>query len=75
MMTEYVIDVPDNIECVKWSEVDAKTRLMGLPLREEIIRCRDCKGREGDEFSSPCPSYLLSGEDPDGFCAWADRDA
>lgn len=32
----------------------------------EIIRCRDCK-------KLGCPLFIAHGQDPNGFCAWAER--
>lgn len=42
--------------------------------QEEIIRCRDCDGskRKGLER---CPTFEAHGKNPNGFCAWAERDA
>lgn len=40
---------------------------------EAVIRCRDCDGskRKGLER---CPTFEAHGKNPDGFCAWAERD-
>jgi len=44
-----------------------------LPVREEIVRCRDCEHYEWREHlgrSYCCGEYPT---EPDGFCAWGER--
>lgn len=46
-------------------------------LREEIVRCRDCKYYiDSDLFYNPFCSFLNDHDtQPDGFCAWGERNA
>ena len=53
----------------------------GGELREEIVRCRDCK-RFGPETSDHeyrgewwCELFMTDLARPDGFCAWGRRRA
>lgn len=48
-------------------------------VREEIIRCRDCRDHEESNLcrywsaNSGMEFYGQVYTDPDGFCAWAER--
>lgn len=61
-MTEYILDL---------TAFDSETLDDGL--REEIVRCRDCKLWESNdcEWNPFCndPDF----DEPDGFCAWGKR--
>ena len=67
-MSEYIVEMYD--ECEKYSsEYGCKpTNTHGFPLREEIVRCRDCAFREvhdGNEYPI--------GERGSVYClAWSD---
>lgn len=69
-MSEYVYDIGDYHD----------------PIREEIVRCCDCKHHEylnvsySDKLFSVCLSEQWIGAEgdnplvePDGFCAWGER--
>ena len=64
-MSEYV--------CERWDEVD------DWIVREEIVRCRDCKFyiEDTEPIDPGWPMMCAdSGRDmlePDGFCAWGER--
>ena len=88
-MSEYIIE---------WSGIGARiTELVGSEtpclavkhlreerLREEIVRCRDCKhftpkgthkfenGKVNADFCEYIRGWMLQ-ITPDGFCAWAER--
>ena len=65
-------------EYVYWADSD------GLYMREEIVRCRDCKhftpkgmhkfenGKVNDDYCIYVRGFMLQ-ITPDGFCAWAER--
>ena len=40
---------------------------------EEIVRCRDCKYCMSFWKSDYCDYFSHVTNDPDGFCAWAER--
>lgn len=79
-MTEYVVD----LNGVETKEVvtddDRFMALWGLPVRERIVRCRDCKHYNEHEWviatdvSDVC--HFWHGEptkvEPDGFCKWGE---
>lgn len=73
-MSEYIIDWDENLVIDTFSKNS---------LREEIVRCRDCKHYyEADNYhpqgnyTSHCCKYFDTYNDevaPDGFCAWGER--
>lgn len=79
---ERIVEIPD---CIKSKEkADPFSLDYGWPVREEIVRCRDCKSVEntlcfsdGDRGSVarnvPFCVKLRRETDPDGFCAWGER--
>lgn len=71
-MAEYIVGV-DEKRKVGDPKIDPLAYLHRLPVLEEIIRCRDCKGSEDGPWHK-CETFLAHGEDPDGFCAWAECD-
>lgn len=42
-------------------------------VREEVVRCRDCKHCMSYWKSDYCDYFSHVINDPDGFCAWASR--
>lgn len=69
-MTEYIIDWDENLVIDTFSKNS---------LREEIVRCRDCKfchknycEKRTSPTVSPSEIYWIP-VDPEGFCAWAVR--
>lgn len=81
-MNEYVVD----LNGVETKEVvtddDRLMALWGLPVRERIVRCRDCKHYVDHEWfiatdvSDVC-HFWADGNgvkvEPDGFCKWGER--
>lgn len=72
-MTEYIIDWDENLVIDTFSKNS---------LRDEIVRCRDCKfyhPREGAtlncRFEHPSMPNTVEWciAEPDGFCKWAER--
>lgn len=72
-MAEYIVDY-EQIP-LKWRDGYG---LSDLDLKEEIVRCRDCKlcderyGRLLCRRDMSCDEIALDVE-PDGFCSWACR--
>ena len=71
-MTEYIIEVA-NADCMVGSPFDTPY------LREEIVRCRDCKfchknycEKRISPTASPSEIHWIPVE-PDGFCKWGER--
>lgn len=69
-MTEYIVKFETN------SPILARViESRSAQLRGEIVRCRDCKWF--DTHTEPNLCYRLdNGEpvEPDGFCAWGERE-
>lgn len=42
-------------------------------LREEVVRCRDCKHFVTNIHGSYCKRSISTTSDPNGFCAWSSR--
>lgn len=87
-MTERIIDLAGvaTVKSVKeLTGSDALAYLWGLPVREEIVRCKDCKrqwvfdlsGMYGTHEHDQMYCALVAGHSrlvkPDGFCAWGER--
>ena len=86
-MSEYIVDVGDADEEYIEHFGYMATAYADNPIRELIVRCRDCRHyREhkffkstlgmglGTDISDVC-MFFSSGVkvEPDGFCAWAER--
>lgn len=85
---ERIVDIPSGIKTIKVGLNDPlfTKMLTGFPVREEIIRCRDCKhvvhtngdwvcGRFYRLYGDPVyiESWCMHETQPDGFCAWAEK--
>lgn len=73
---EHIVDIPDNIETI--NNVFGKDWIMGLPVREEIIRCRDCcwlienaTPEDPDGRVHFCRYIGFDMAETNGYCAWA----
>lgn len=79
-MSEYIVDgaVPNHTVRVE-DEREVYWHMTHLPVREEIVRCRDCKHCRRDDSRWYCSElmfdidFVTSSTPPDGFCAWAER--
>lgn len=79
-MAEYVVDL-NGVETKE--AVTGDDRLMalwGLPVRERIVRCRDCEYYRDHEWmlvtdvSDVCHFWADGVKvEPDGFCKWGER--
>ena len=87
-MSEYIVSVPDEeaeyfVERFGFENV----KLFGYGLTGEIVRCRNCKHYVDHEWITS-PQYGLGSDfehvchfwhgkptkvEPDGFCAWGER--
>jgi len=89
-MAEYVIDLTGvEVKTIKEAHsIEAIEALWGLPVREEVVRCRDCdNATECEDGTLDCHGPLVQTWDywndeplrnpvpPDGFCAWGKRRA
>ena len=86
-MAEYVVKGAEPNETVLHTQSpNGYESWQWLPVREEIVRCKDCKhmhtvrhwlGMDVDEcwLHADCESGALGKErtEPDGFCAWGVR--
>lgn len=77
-MSEYIVDVGDADEKHVQRFNTQATSLFGHPIKEQVVRCRDCrfcgKGSWGAETFPVCRrgihAFQVSNE---GFCAWGKR--
>ena len=67
-MREYIIDLTGVVikKADKLNEDEFYSFLWGFPVREQIVRCRDCKYFDTRKCKSQWPFRL------DGFCAWGE---
>lgn len=79
-MSEYIVDVGDADELHFAAFQKRAEFCFGYPVREEIVRCRDCKFYILDEFDeAECHQFTDYYDQPvhwpesDGFCAWGKR--
>lgn len=80
-MSEFVVDLTDvPTKTVKDpTSSDALAHLCGLPVREQIVRCKDCEhfavDQSDHEYRSGwwCKRWDTNMVKPDGYCAWASR--
>lgn len=72
-MSEYIVSVPFEHDEVFVANMGAeRTHLYGYELREEIVRCRDCKYLIA--HGAGCAHWdYCDIESIDGFCAWGER--
>ena len=76
-MSEYIVDGAEpNSTVLKSTTSNGYEHEKWLPVREEIVRCRDCTNYATDELGDYCT--LLDFEDvksmANGFCAWGERE-
>lgn len=69
-MSEYIVDFK-NAERV--SHFESLFADFTAPIREEIVRCRDCKWCMAYSQATYCDrfAHALPSVEPNGFCAWA----
>ena len=68
-MAEYICELP--VEGMA-SFVSGSTT---IPVREQIVRCRDCIWCMAYALATYCDRFnsALPDKNPDGFCAWGRR--
>ena len=62
-MTEYIFRE------VHYGYTDGTALGRTLEKQEEIVRCRECKFKD-EPWNCAAPYYI----EPDGFCAWGERE-
>ena len=70
-MSEYIVDLTDvEKRQFTWS---IETLCNSVPVRGEIVRCRDCYFADEIESGYWCDRFECGKEPvtPGGFCAWA----
>lgn len=80
-MSEYIVDgaVPNHTVRVE-DEREVYWHMTYLPVREEIVRCRDCKRFSLDNSDHDyrsgwwCHRWNTDMVKPDGFCAWGETE-
>lgn len=73
-MAEYVVKGAEPNETVLHTRTpNGYESWQWLPVREEIVRCRDCKYYEPNTYSHFTCEMLTFHVEPDGFCAWGVR--
>ena len=79
-MSERIVDMKDvPIKTIKEiNSEEALAFLWGLPVHEEVVRCRDCKWFSLDNSDHDyrsgwwCHRWNTDMVKPDGFCAWGE---
>lgn len=74
-MSEHVVDF-SKVATKTTGELEGFDRFMflrGLPVREGIVRCRDCKHFVTNIHGSYCKKSISTISDPNGYCAWGER--
>lgn len=85
-MNEFIVEIPDNIKRQKGG-LFSSAGIEGFPVRDEIIRCRDCKHFFADDDRGVCNHFHIGYWDvveeqdviarcvvnSDGFCARAEK--
>lgn len=67
-MSEYIVDVGDADE-LHFAAFQKKAEFcFGYPVREEVVRCKNCK--ESLEFGNICTRFDYMDVEPDGCCSW-----
>lgn len=73
-MAEYVVKGAEPNETVLHTRTpNGYEEWQWLPVREEIVRCRDCRYYEPNTYSRFTCELLTFHVEPDGFCAWGER--
>ena len=72
-MSEYIVDVGNAVEEYIEHFDHMATTYADNPIRELIVRCRDCKYCMAYWRSDYCDYFKHVTNDPDGYCAWGER--
>lgn len=70
-MSEFIIEMYDDYEKYVLEYGCKPTYMHGFPLREEIIRCRDCEFLYTGGYCTLLEFW--HGDISDKFCAWGER--
>lgn len=80
-MSEYIVDGAEpNSTVLKSITKNGYEHEKWLPVRERIVRCRDCEhyfestiDEDGDGEPSWCTHWAHEWVRDDGFCAWGEK--
>lgn len=73
-MAEYVVKGAEPNETVLHSRTpNGYEAWHWLPVREQVVRCSDCRYYEPNTYSHFTCELLTFNVEPDGFCAWGVR--
>lgn len=74
-MSEYIVNFGDDKSSAFVRLAMAEVACHGAKLREEIVRCRDCRHFKKGEEEQPIDwcGYFHDEVTPLGFCAWGER--
>ena len=79
-MSEYIVKGAEPKETVLHTRTpNGYEEWQWLPVREQIVRCKDCVSYERDHdpidpgWPMRCADCGRDMLDPDGFCAWGER--
>jgi hypothetical protein len=73
-MAEYVVKGAEPNETVLHTRTpNGYEEWSWLPVRERIVRCRECRYYEPNTYSHFTCELLTFHVDPNDFCAWGER--
>lgn len=79
-MSEHVVDLTQVEKVESLGDYDTYTWLTALPVREQIVRCKDCKHYKEHKWilitdvSDVCEFFSDGVKvEPNGFCKWGVR--
>lgn len=73
-MTEYITET---VVCTFDGEPggDMKHASIDVTVKEEIVRCIDCKRFDTDDYGCTWCSWVCAAVLPDDYCSWGERKA
>jgi len=72
MLREYIYLTDDEIQLTPICE-DCGPNAVPIMRKEELIRCKDCKHWDGDDYETFCSELGIFGTDPNSFCSYGQR--
>lgn len=72
-MTEYIVDFGDEKSSAFVRLAMAQAEANGACLREDIVRCKNCRYCMSYWKANYCDYFKYSIEHLNGFCAWGER--
>ena len=80
-MSEHIVDLTQVEKVEGLGDLDTYTWLTALPVREEIVRCKDCKYLDRKDYTkthkvpitgSWC-NWFADTCEQDGYCKWGEK--